>query len=559
MKRNIDDTSALPSWTRMTEDAVDHRGLWALGMETVALGMEARLFSGFTGTTVYTRYYSFFCWVFLTLREYAAKHNRTITPKLQEAWITRLENALRSATLDASPEIGQLIGVTDAIRVNEMKDSQFIDLSRKGAATAFSPAQYSASFLALGLGGPVPPSRAIRLTVLAEKAGRAFDQTVREALPRESDRDLLLSEESRVPVRVIRRLKTALAIRRVKPSEPEHEPLVDVLFRLREESEDPLSQRLRDRARSRALSLLLEIAEQSEGRVKDHRLIRRLLTSRCFPDGDRFRVSPPFEADFEQLCAYQRRQQVKLGMYAFWWAVTERLESAVDRSASTSELLTGVRSHIAASAVAREWLGRRPLELTVREAIRSVKKHCNGLDQRRAAPAFDLSEAIEFRSDAPDSERIGAGLVLLLLSVLEFQDLSGNENVLRRASDEGGRKRLSLAAFAGDTDARAGMSIGDYLAWITTSCVLAQSLEVATAKLRRGEFRYFVVRDDNGYQRVRRQRPNSFLIYDGTRIRSGYYLLEDLDLVSLNSGLRITRAGKSVLERSRAHHESLLV
>jgi hypothetical protein len=104
---------------------------------------------------------------------------------------------------------------------------------------------------------------------------------------------------------------------------------------------------------------------------------------------------------------------------------------------------------------------------------------------------------------------------------------------------------------------RLDLTVQAYVDWIITTCVLAQSVQVATAKLRRGEFRYFVVRDGDGYRLVKTQSPASYLIYDGSRIEAGYQLLQELSLVTRNDGLRILAEGREVMDRVREHHERL--
>jgi hypothetical protein len=118
----------------------------------------------------------------------------------------------------------------------------------------------------------------------------------------------------------------------------------------------------------------------------------------------------------------------------------------------------------------------------------------------------------------------------------------------------GDRDRLSLAVIASDIEGMGEMRLDEYLAWTVENYVLRQSSKVAAKKLP--EYRYFILREDEGFRLVKEQNPRSYLSYDPSRIDSAYRLMADLKLVSLDNGFRLTQAGRKVLERMKAHHRA---
>ena len=133
----------VPDWTEFISDEVEHRGLDPLGLATVGGSIvQRRLLPGITNTTKHIRYYSFFCWVFWTFWEYRGRHGRKSE---QRKWRVRLENVFRAATLLKSPNIGELIGVTKALRIDKLAGNELVRVDRDEAATAFIPANYSSS------------------------------------------------------------------------------------------------------------------------------------------------------------------------------------------------------------------------------------------------------------------------------------------------------------------------------------------------------------------------------------------------------------------------------
>ena len=140
----------LPDWTKFTSDEHEHRGLDPLGLETVGANIVGtRLMPGITNATRHVRYYSFFCWVFWTYWKNKPKKGSV---SQQRKWRVRLENILRSATLYKDDQLGGLVGVTKAERINNLSANAEITVTGGDAASAFVPAAYSASFKALGCG-----------------------------------------------------------------------------------------------------------------------------------------------------------------------------------------------------------------------------------------------------------------------------------------------------------------------------------------------------------------------------------------------------------------------
>jgi hypothetical protein len=88
------------------------------------------------------------------------------------------------------------------------------------------------------------------------------------------------------------------------------------------------------------------------------------------------------------------------------------------------------------------------------------------------------------------------------------------------------------------------------LAWAVERWVLAQSLAVALQKWRRGQDRFFIARDQDGYQIVKDHPSNNYLVFDRPRIWSSLQLLSDLQLVRMDGALAITPLGRSVRDQA---------
>lgn len=545
-----------PSWTTLSRDPFEHRGLWALGLEPVGLNIEARLLSRFTGTTVEIRYYSFFCWVFWTLRQKHLLQARDISLADQSAWIIRLENAFRAASLIRNPKIQQLVGVLKARGIETRPLSESIDVSKGYAATAFTPAQYSASFTGMGLGGNTGLGL-VRLTHLGERLAKAFDKQLVNSPKGQAAKKLLVSDRKRLPLAFLHHVGSSFVLRSIRPGEPEHGPLVEMLFRLDRQELDTERDRSADRARSKTLGLLLEIARQSHGTIEKPYLVHKLLTSGCLPSGKPFRVPSIYRREFATLQRYQERQSLKLGLYGLWRAATLFLDHRLSKTAPPESIIEDIRRAVRGSPTAATWLGPAPLNLKLPTVLKRIKEQFTVLNRNDRPVVFEMLNLLQARTPEAESERAGVAVVLLFITMVRWKEISKSgalpdDIVALHAA--GTRQRISLASLINDTDARLDLTLGEYLAWLVTTCVLSQAVQVATAKLRRGQFRYFVLRDEDGYRLVRRQRMGSYLIFDGGRIRSGYRLLRGLRLVTTSHGINITRHGIELLRTLRSAH-----
>jgi hypothetical protein len=51
------------------------------------------------------------------------------------------------------------------------------------------------------------------------------------------------------------------------------------------------------------------------------------------------------------------------------------------------------------------------------------------------------------------------------------------------------------------------------------------------------DYRFFIIRDEEGYRLVKRQNPGSYLSYDSSRIGSAFELMADLKLIEINDAI----------------------
>ena len=103
---------------------------------------------------------------------------------------------------------------------------------------------------------------------------------------------------------------------------------------------------------------------------------------------------------------------------------------------------------------------------------------------------------------------------------------------------------MSLATIAVDIRHRAEWSVTDLLEWVVDSYVCAQSLKFALEKLRSGQYRFFIERDEEGYRVVRADRERSYLRRDADRLLGALGLLHDLGMTSDARSPQITPTGK---------------
>jgi hypothetical protein len=304
----------------------------------------------------------------------------------------------------------------------------------------------------------------------------------------------------------------------------------------------------------------MEIARQAKGGLSDTRDVYQLFASGCYPNGRPFRVPPLYEHDFSLWQRYQERQAVKIGLYGFWREITRYLEEHSREVVPVAAIMRRVWAGIENSAIARLWLGQRPLERSIESVQRRIRAKLARTENPSDPPDFDLCERVIDDGPDADQERLGTSLALLFVGMAIWEMRKKDSSLThtaRRAHSEGGRQRIALNTLIDDTRLRADELVRDYVAWLVSSCVLAQAVHVATDKLQRGDFRYFIIPDEGGYRSIRDQNPRSYLAYDGRRVLSGYRLLEGLDLINLDHEPVLTPTGTQLLDTLRDHHRSV--
>ena len=95
----------------------------------------------------------------------------------------------------------------------------------------------------------------------------------------------------------------------------------------------------------------------------------------------------------------------------------------------------------------------------------------------------------------------------------------------------------------------------DYLQWAVENYILKQATKVAIQKLP--DYRFFIIRDEEGYRLVKRQDPQSYLSYDSSRIGSAFELMTDLKLVEINGTITLKSTGRKVLQKLRTSHQRM--
>jgi hypothetical protein len=539
----------LPDWTEFTSDEVEHRGLDPLGLAAVGGSIvQRRLLPGITNTTKHIRYYSFFCWVFWTFWGQRGRHGRKSE---QRKWRVRLENVFRAATLFKSPFVGELIGVTKALRVDNLAANELVRIDRDEAATAFIPANYSSSFRALGCGRWTSNGGA-QLTPLGEELAEAFDTAVRNCVGSGRALTTILSDEPTVSVKAIKTIADGIWMRPVRPSEPEHGLLVELMLRLKNGDLGPASEF--NEARSRSFGLLLEIAEQADGRITSSSDLHRIFAIGKLPSGRRFVPPKELDDDFEIWQRYQERQYLKIAIYSLWHEVVQMLAYRATKSAKGDELFVHFHKSLQTSEVAEKWFGRRHTDRTVsylqKLMLQEMRRHPHDFGRW----AMELTESLH-DLQLPSAERVGGAVVLLFLCSSYWGE-SANRLTHSELHREGGRERISLDSVWVDIQQMQVATLSEYVWWTVENYVLKQATRIAVDKLP--DYRFFIERDDAGYRLVKPQNPRSYLSYDPSRIESAYTLMSELKLIDLQEGFRVTPLGRSLLGRLRLHHRERL-
>jgi hypothetical protein len=531
-----------PDWTAFTSDETYHRGLDPLGLAAVGSRIvQRRLLPGITDATRHIRYYSFFCWVFWTFWQNGKRGGRLSE---QRNWRARLENIMRAASLWGDPNIVELVGRRKTIRLADMSPNAKIRIDNFHVVSAFIPAFYSSSFRALGC-GKWTTDRGAQLTVFGEELAKTFDFGMRGSAASRVVLPTILTTERTITVKAVRIISEAIRIRAVQPVEREHSLLLELLFRLKTGS-DQISWQ----ARSRSFALLMEIVEQAQGTILSDNDFHRVFATSHLPNKRNFIVPVEFLQDFEIWKRYQERQYVKLSIYSFWHEVIQILDYRPSKTASVQQMLSHFRGALGKSSVVLEWFGRGCLRLNLGEVQELLRRRLRAKPHEFGNSAMALTETL-MDIKRTSSERVGTAIVLLLF-VSSYWTESQKQLKESQLHREGGRSRLSLQSVATDVGHMGSFVLPDYLQWIVENYVFKQATKIAVEKLP--DYRYFIVRDDNGYRLVKKQNPFSYLSYDPSRIQSAFALMSELNLIHLSQGYRLTRAGRIVLQQLRAHH-----
>lgn len=535
-----------PSWTRYEMGAEDHRGLYPLGLEPYGASISRRLLPGITNVTIHIRYYSFLCWVFWTFQERYRSSGNKLTRNDQRAWRVRLENIHRAATLWRYPTLRGVVGVKEAVELKALKDRETLDATGNDAATPFQAPFYSASFQILRCG--FESKGVVALTRLGRSLASAFDQTLRTSAKTEKARAEILRGDRRVSVRSVRALAASLALQPVPVDSPEHAGLVEMLFRL--DARDPGDPNaISEDRRCRCLGLLLELVKQSGGRIRSAEDLYSVFASGCFMDGRRVNVPSAFLQEFAAWQRFQERQHEKLGIHGLWEGALALLRARAPGAGSGEAILAHVVESVRESDASEKWLGKAPLSQSVGEALSRVVSVRDQLRRKTLSPSQDL--AAELLSSDRRAHVSGQALVLLLLTLAEWRELRGDPSTGQKHVHESasGRERLALGWLLDETESRLQLDLTAYLGWLVERCLLDQAYRVAVDKLVAGQFRFFILRDSDGYRLIRDQGAGAYLGYDSSRFPSAYRLLAGLNLVTLADTWKITKAGSDVLRR----------
>ena len=536
-----------PDWTERVKRLSSHRGLWPLGLEPVGFSFARQLLPGLTNVTTDIRYYSFFSWAFWTFEQHLRDRGTTeFDPADQKRWLARLENLFRAATLYSDPDVLGLAGVTSTVRLNH--EEEMLALDATDVPSGFVPALYSASWRNLRCGESTP--RGVRLsTELGRPLACAYQARLEQAATK-PEIEMLLSWAPSVPASLVRKVADAVRLRPVVPGEQEHPALCELLFRTASENSNPEWRKL-DASRSRSLALLLEFGRQGRGTIRDRFDIHRIFASGRLPDKRPFEIPAPYRDDFSIWQRYQERQYERIALYGFWVVVYEAIRAG---RRTPSRICRWVEADLERSPVLSEWLGDDALRLTVGDATEAIFDRYRSL-QYPDLGADDLRERLSEREPEVKADRAGAALLLLLLVVVIWRERRSQvPGWARKLHERYGRERLALEVLLEDLQSRQAESLRDLVQRVVEVYVLSQSLRVALEKFARGEYRFFIARDQEGFRIVRNEDPRGHLGYDQPRLQGAYRLLEGLGLIDLGDGYAVTLAGETLLEELEDFH-----
>jgi len=455
---------------------------------------------------------------------------------------------LRAATLDKDKKFIGLIGRNRALSFDDAEDGK-LRVDQKVAASGFVPAAYSASFAALHCGQY--KGRRAQLTSRGEALARAFNVSITNRHGGTDALRSILSYTSRIAVNTIKTVEHAIRIRPVAPDEAEHPLLMDMLlFVPIEQLEQDIGEE-RHLARSRTFGLILEIIDYGDGKVVGPNDFHRIFACGGLKGVSKFTPSPEFRNQLEIWKRYQERQFQKLGLYGLWHEVLDFLSKQPRQSAPASEIVAHLLAHYKQSSLLNSWVGENSLGKTVAKADQKVLDRV-GNHSKLGVAAWSVDEQLYSASSIAD--RVGGSIVLLLMARHFWSD-SPSDLPFRNLHNLGGRTRICLSVFAKDVELRRNDAMAQFLRWVVESCVLAQSGRIALEKLSRGDFRFFVMRDESGFRLVKSQDRGQSLTYDAPRLHGATSLLLSLGLVQGSDGLRLTPQGRSALKKLRTRHQ----
>lgn len=236
-----------------------------------------------------------------------------------------------------------------------------------------------------------------------------------------------------------------------------------------------------------------------------------------------------------------------------WHEVVQLLGYAAFKTVSAQQLLTHFSIALENSEVAEIWLGKGCLSLTVGAVLQSLSRRFSFEPRKFGKTAIALAETL-MNQKTSTAERLGSAVILLFLCGSYWKS---NWSTLpdSQLHKQGDVEKISLEALYKDLAQLTDSTVLDYLHWVLENYVLKQATRVAIQKLP--NYRFFIIRDEEGYRLVKRQNPQSYLSYDSSRIGSAFELMADLKLIDMNGPITLTPTGRRVLQKLAAFHQRI--
>lgn len=371
---------------------------------------------------------------------------------------------------------------------------------------------------------------------------------------------------SGVNVNDVRAVAPTLALGRVPSASALHAPLVSTLFA--HDGPTAAKRATRGWARSQALGICLDIAQQSRGDVegKPIDIVRRSILTGYLAPQCRYDVPDGYRLAFSAMRRLYERHLLQLALYGLWREVVLAIEHAPSGACTMARLADILRGSVITGASSRHsrWLGEDPLDASVESLLRRCAR-----DRRRrrkgrpwSSGEEDLALDISGAGNRANPS-VAAPAFALLLRVAEswmHRTRSGSRRVAHEQwLEEGGRDRLSLNVVCNDLASRTSMTAAALIDWVLGPYVVGQSLRATVAKgpqTQSGEYIYFIVPDSGGYRINQPPRLANYLRTDSARLRIALRMLEQLDLVSSTPRFKITVDGRRLLGRLRTVHNA---